>query len=231
MCVGKCPPKPSKITALPTPLSPGSRQHPGSACLRSSPSRAHHQRATCPVLPTPRMQETQTTESLSIPSRSSTSTQDRSSAVGQTSSTGPQPSKPTPIIPPLVKSTGPGSGSGVRRMRRIIAEDAEWSLAIVPLLTELCIQHIVKNFQSESVPSSLGREKARSGAGWEGTAWRPGLRAGSGGSPCPLLQCPLVSFRPSVMSDSLQTGGLQHARFPCPSPSPRACSNSCPLSW
>ena len=25
--------------------------------------------------------------------------------------------------------------------------------------------------------------------------------------------------------------GLQHARLPCPSPSPRACSNSCPLSW
>ena len=28
----------------------------------------------------------------------------------------------------------------------------------------------------------------------------------------------------------LQPHGLQHARFPCPSPSPRACSNSCPLS-
>ena len=25
--------------------------------------------------------------------------------------------------------------------------------------------------------------------------------------------------------------GLQHARLPCPSPSPRICSNSCPLSW
>ena len=25
--------------------------------------------------------------------------------------------------------------------------------------------------------------------------------------------------------------GLQRARLPCPSPSPRACSNSCPLSW
>ena len=32
------------------------------------------------------------------------------------------------------------------------------------------------------------------------------------------------------MSDSLRTHGLQHARFPCPSPTPRACSNSCPLS-
>ena len=33
------------------------------------------------------------------------------------------------------------------------------------------------------------------------------------------------------MSDSLQNYGLQHARIPCPSSTPRACSNSCPLSW
>ena len=25
--------------------------------------------------------------------------------------------------------------------------------------------------------------------------------------------------------------GLQHTRLPCSSPTPRACSNSCPLSW
>ena len=34
-----------------------------------------------------------------------------------------------------------------------------------------------------------------------------------------------------VMSDSLQPHGLQHTRLPCPSPTPRACSNSCPESW
>ena len=34
----------------------------------------------------------------------------------------------------------------------------------------------------------------------------------------------------SVVSDSLEPNGLLHARFPCPSPSPRVCSNSCPLS-
>ena len=28
-----------------------------------------------------------------------------------------------------------------------------------------------------------------------------------------------------------ETHGLQHTRLPCPLPSPRACSNSCPLSW
>ena len=33
------------------------------------------------------------------------------------------------------------------------------------------------------------------------------------------------------MSDSLWPHGLQHARLPCPSPTPRACSHSCPSSW
>ena len=37
-------------------------------------------------------------------------------------------------------------------------------------------------------------------------------------------------FSCSVMSHSLGPHGLQHTRPPCPSPSPRACSNSCPLS-
>ena len=33
------------------------------------------------------------------------------------------------------------------------------------------------------------------------------------------------------MSDSLWLHGLQRARLPCPSPTPSACSNSCPSSW
>ena len=40
-----------------------------------------------------------------------------------------------------------------------------------------------------------------------------------------------VQFSYSVMSDSSQPHGLQHTRLPCPSPTPVACSNSCPLSW
>ena len=39
-----------------------------------------------------------------------------------------------------------------------------------------------------------------------------------------------VQFSHSAMSDFLWPHGLQHARIPCPSPSPRDCSNSCPLS-
>ena len=33
------------------------------------------------------------------------------------------------------------------------------------------------------------------------------------------------------MSNYLQPHELQHARVPCPSPSPRDCPSSCPLSW
>ena len=40
----------------------------------------------------------------------------------------------------------------------------------------------------------------------------------------------LYQFSQSVVSDSLWPYGLQHARPPCPSPIPRAFSNSCPLS-
>ena len=40
----------------------------------------------------------------------------------------------------------------------------------------------------------------------------------------------LLLFSCSVMSDSLWPHGLQYTSFPCPSPSPGACSNSCPLS-
>ena len=38
-------------------------------------------------------------------------------------------------------------------------------------------------------------------------------------------------FSHSVVPSSFRPHGLQHSRLPCPSPSPEACSNSCPLSW
>ena len=41
---------------------------------------------------------------------------------------------------------------------------------------------------------------------------------------------PLLLFCLEVVSDSLRPLELQHARLPCPSLSPRVCSNSCPLS-
>ena len=40
-----------------------------------------------------------------------------------------------------------------------------------------------------------------------------------------------VQFSRSVVSDSLQTHESQHARPPCPSPTPGVHPNSCPSSW
>ena len=46
----------------------------------------------------------------------------------------------------------------------------------------------------------------------------------------PLLGVKMLLFSHSVLFDSLQPHGLQQARIHCPSLSPGACSNSCPLS-
>ena len=43
--------------------------------------------------------------------------------------------------------------------------------------------------------------------------------------------CHSVQFSHSVLYDSLQLQGLQHARLPCLSPTPGAYSNSCPSCW
>ena len=40
----------------------------------------------------------------------------------------------------------------------------------------------------------------------------------------------VVQFSHSVVSDSLRLHELQHTRPPCPSPTPRVYSNSCPLN-
>ena len=40
-----------------------------------------------------------------------------------------------------------------------------------------------------------------------------------------------VEFSRSVVSDSLRPHEPQHTRPPCPSPTPRVYSNSCPSSW
>ena len=44
------------------------------------------------------------------------------------------------------------------------------------------------------------------------------------------MYLPLLLVSRLVMAYSLRPRGLQHTRLPCPSPSPGACSNSCPLS-
>ena len=52
-------------------------------------------------------------------------------------------------------------------------------------------------------------------------------------SHCPQIcsvQYTEIQFSHSVMSNSLRPHGLQYAGLPCPSPTPGACSNSCPSS-
>ena len=43
-----------------------------------------------------------------------------------------------------------------------------------------------------------------------------------------IFNCSSVQLSRSVVSESLRPHGLLHARLPCPSPTPGACSNSCP---
>lgn len=52
--------------------------------------------------------------------------------------------------PSPVTSAKDNPAADMRNMRRIIAEDPEWSLATVPLLTDLCIHHVVDKFEYNS---------------------------------------------------------------------------------
>ena len=55
------------------------------------------------------------------------------------------------------------------------------------------------------------------------------MNKASGGDGIP-VQFSLVDFSSSVVSNSLRPHGLQHARPPCPSPTPGVYSNSCNFS-
>ena len=55
--------------------------------------------------------------------------------------------------------------------------------------------------------------------------WRSGGKGSLGEN-----QFSSVQFSHSVMSSSFRPHGRQHTRPPCPSPTPRVYSNSCPLS-
>ena len=46
-----------------------------------------------------------------------------------------------------------------------------------------------------------------------------------------VIQFSSIQFSRSVVSDTLQPHGLQHARPPCRSPTPRVHPNSCASSW
>ena len=109
------------------------------------------------------------------------------------------------------------------------------SRAVSALKTALCMRHREKS----------GRNRDRASLRWCGHFGRKAVIAAKAMSPAVLQslvvlsdQGPLhsvvhitsVQFSCSVTSKSLRPHGLQHARLSCPSPTPRACSNSCPSS-
>ena len=69
------------------------------------------------------------------------------------------------------------------------------------------------------VPAGGSKEEVFLQGSQAGEGWGKGIRKG-----CEKT----VQFSRSVVSDSLLPHGLQHARLPCSSPTPRAYSNSCP---
>ena len=75
--------------------------------------------------------------------------------------------------------------------------------------------HLIKWFQTHMEESTYNSSKLNS---------KKSVNSGI----CPMFSS--VQFICSVVSKSLQPHGLQHTRLPCPSPTPRACSNLCPSS-
>jgi len=67
------------------------------------------------------------------------------------------------------------------------------------------------------VSFSIAALQINSSVSWQFLKWKRGNNLSS------------VQFSCSVVSDSLRPHEMQHVRLPCPSPTPRAYSNSCPL--
>ncbi|KAI0212719.1 Dynein regulatory complex subunit 5 [Lamellibrachia satsuma] len=90
--------------------------------------------------------------SLAGPGVSSTAITNKSgSKTGSRAAVSEQKSPVTSAkVPSPTDSDKDNPAADHRSMRRIIAEDPEWSLAIVPTLVELCIKHLVFNFEHNS---------------------------------------------------------------------------------
>ena len=83
---------------------------------------------------------------------------------------------------------------------------------------------------SHCVPPSLRLSRQEYWSGYHFPLQRMFLTQGSTWGLLYFRQFSSVQFSRSVVSDSLWPHGLQHARFPCPSPPPGAWSDSCSLS-
>ena len=97
--------------------------------------------------------------------------------------------------------------------------NAAWTLGFLTLPMRFRCSTKIETRSSGTQPSSPNR--------WGGLIL--GAKHGSHFLDPPVI-IGSVQFSRSVVSYSLQPSGLQHARPPCPSPTPGACLNSCPSS-
>ena len=113
------------------------------------------------------------------------------------------------------------------------------TVTIVLLLEIQCVKNWVKNWVKNSDSNSLGLGKGLRFCLYNKLMYEPHFKSLGQFNSCnvgqiPLLKaspstCPFpcsVQFSHSVVSDSLQPHELQHARPPCPSPTPGVHSNS-----
>ena len=80
--------------------------------------------------------------------------------------------------------------------------------------------HLIWRADSFEKTLMLRKVEDKRRRGWQGTGWLDGITD----------SMDMLLSSPSVVSNSLQSHGLQHSRFLFPSLPPGVCSNSCPLS-
>ena len=93
--------------------------------------------------------------------------------------------------------------------------------------SELLCSLLVKS-DTEHCVRSTSAARGEGDPGWERWGIVISVEGDVGKGP---VQFSPVQFSCSVVSDSLRPHESQHARPPCPSPSPGVYSNSCPSSW
>ncbi|KAL4630540.1 T-complex-associated testis-expressed protein 1-like [Arapaima gigas] len=59
------------------------------------------------------------------------------------------------VVEPCPEGAQVGQATEHRQLRRIIAEDTNWTLVLIPLLRDLCLQNIVKNFEDKPILNEL----------------------------------------------------------------------------
>ena len=107
----------------------------------------------------------------------------------------------------------------VETLASSLAPTVPWSLGLLPLLS--CVSRVwlcaTPQTAAHQAPPSLGFSGQEH---WSGLPFPPPVHESE------KRKCSL-----SVVYDSLRPHEPQHARPPCPSPTPGVYPNSCPLSW